>query len=591
MDNLKIKLKHRLITRLLLTSIFLAAIPIIVAGILLIRTAQKSIETTVFHRNQEYAKKAAQTISSEILSAQTILKFNAENIYNFNLNRVTREVMLNSMLTEFDIFNELYVLDVTGTIQLSTHYFADKNKFSNRNFSETVNSGEPYFSEIFISDNKLPYIEIAEPIYFLGEIRGILFARVDLKVMWDIVDNLVIGAQGEAFIVDKLGIYIAHSKRIQVYLKNRFEKRELLSSALTGHFGYTLYHNTSGDEILAAFASVDMTQWSVVIQQPTREAFAQVRIMKLQIFLLVISSIIIASLIAFLYTRRILRPISDLIAGIQRFSVGDLDYQIIATGKDEIATLIEHFNEMAIKLKQFQQTLKRTERFETLSKMAAILSHEIKNPLNAMVINMQILKKELTRELLNRDRIFHYHKIVLSEINRVDKLVNNFLLLTRPQKFKKKPIAIQSIIEEIIEEQRENTQYQHVHVVQNIHIKPIMVTADSSSLKQAFLNIYINAIEAMNYGGTLTITLTPQNYANFVENESVKIQFRDTGPGIDVSKLDKIFDFYYTTKPDGTGLGLAISQQIVEDHGGTIDVKNNSSGGATFSVTIPALSE
>lgn len=578
------KIKDRLITRLLLANILLAAIPIIITGLLLIRTAQKSIETTIFIRNMEYARKAAQTISVQLSSAHKILKFNADNIYNFNLNRVNREVLLNSMLTEFDIFNEIYLLDTHGKILLSTHYVDDANKFTDRNFLDVTH----YFSEIFISDNKLPYMEISEPIYYLGEVNGMLFARINLKVMWDIVDNLIIGEDGEAFIIDSNGTYIAHSERINVYMRNKFKREEILSAATTSVPGHSIYRDEQHEQILAAYAAVELTRWKIIIQQPTREAFAQVRTMKYQTIFLVLSSIILASFIAYIYTCRILRPINNLIAGIQRFSTGDLDYQIVATGHDEIATLVEHFNAMAYKLKEFQKSLTRTERYETLSRVAAILSHEIKNPLNAMVINMQILKKELEREFPDKERMYKFHTIILSEINRVDKLVNNFLLLAKPPKSKKEPLIIQSILTEIVEEQRENTQTHSINVLQNFYDKAITVFADASGLKQAFLNIYINAIQAMTTGGTITLSLYPLHpFSQFADRGSVKIEFQDTGPGIDESQKDKIFDFYYTTKSDGTGLGLAISQQIIEDHGGTIEVESKDKNGATFIITLP----
>lgn len=587
----KIRIKYRLITRLLFANIFLAAIPIIIAGILLIQRAQKSIEDTIFTRNLEFARKEAQNISLQLSHAREILKFNADNIYNFNLNRVTREVLLNSILTEFNIFNEIYVLDTNGRIQLSTHYFDTDYVFMDRDFRDIVEQGKSYSSEIFISENKLPYMEIAEPIYFLGDIQGILFAKVNLRVIWDILDNLVIGNEGQAFIFDNNGTYIAHSNRIQVYMREKFTESKILNSVNDGNSGHEIYRNQDHENILACFAPVQMTKWGIVIQQPTKEAFAQVRAMRFQILLLVISSIIIASLIAFLYTRRILRPINHLIEGIQRFSTGDLDYKIVTSGEDEIATLIEHVNAMAIKLKDFQISLKRTERFETLSRMAAILSHEIKNPLNAMVINMQILKKELKKEYQNKERLYNYHKIILSEINRVDKLVNNFLLLTRPPKSEKEPVIIQSILDEIIEEQKLKTQKQNVNVTKNFFKKPVEIFTDSSRLKQAFLNIYINAIQAMKNGGDLFVLLTLQRTINkYEDKKAVKIQFKDSGIGIKQTEIDKIFDFYYTTKASGTGLGLAISQQIIEENNGSIKALNNELNGATFIVTLPIIS-
>ena len=585
---MKISLKHRLLTRLLISHILLVSIPLIITGLVLIHTARQSIEKIVLDRNLEFARRAASNITETLKQATNVLKFNSENILNFRVSRLSREVLINNIVRDFDIFKEISILNASGEIEMSTHYVEEKNNFINRDFIQKTNNNESYCSEIFISEDKLPYMEFAEPISVYNEIMGILFAKVNLKVIWDVMDSSIVGQHGQALIFDRNGIYIAHSKRKKVYLKETFPDFSIINEISYGRSGHKVYTNRAGAKMIAAYVPLTMTKWGIVIQQPVNEAFAKVQTMQIQISIFVLSSILIASLIAYVYTRRIVRPVNQLISGVKRFSTGDLNYRITPLGKDEISTLTKQFNTMAVRLIEFQNKIKRIERFETLSKMASILSHEIKNPLNAMVINMEIQKKELHKKTVNRKKLEHYHHIVVSEITRVDKLVNNFLLLARPPKLQKTNTTIHSILNKILLEQREDSLQKNIIVRSRFCPHPIKILADKNRLKQAFLNIYINALQAMPDGGNLTINISLDNAEKLYSNKIfARITFTDSGQGISRKDMEHIFDFYYSTKKGGTGLGLAIAQQIIEEHDGTIKVETEKGIGTTFIISLP----
>ena len=251
---------------------------------------------------------------------------------------------------------------------------------------------------------------------------------------------------------------------------------------------------------------------------------------------------------------------------------------------------MKQFNTMAIRLTAYQNRLKRIERFETLSKMAAILSHEIKNPLNAMVINMQIQRKELEKSSVNKKKLLHYQNIVTSEISRLDKLVNNFLLIAIQPELKKSEVTISRLIQEIIEAYEVEATQKNIRVIADFDTGSLTVHADENRIKQAFINIVINALQAMPNGGELKIriyadtSVTSEGY-----HDLVKIEFRDTGGGIPKESLKHIFDFYYTTKKGGTGLGLAIAQQIIDEHEGRIEVESILDESTIFTVTLPLV--
>ena len=295
-------------------------------------------------------------------------------------------------------------------------------------------------------------------------------------------------------------------------------------------------------------------------------------------------------MIAFFYSRIILAPVTRLVDGIGRISSGDLYYRIEPLGKDEISQLAEHINEMSTKLRTIQSKLKRTERLETLSKLASVLSHEIRNPLNSMVINMQILSREFHKAAIDVKKLDHYSRVVASEIKRVDELVSNFLLIAKPPKLNLEKQSLGKMIDEIVATQQPLALPKGIRIERRYSAKDIYANIDTSKLKQVFLNIILNAIQAMPGGGKLIIEMTKsQTQESDDSRYMAKISFCDSGKGINPDELKHIFDFYYSSKPKGTGLGLSVAQQIIEEHGGNIKVVSDIDKGAEFSIYLPLI--
>jgi len=248
------------------------------------------------------------------------------------------------------------------------------------------------------------------------------------------------------------------------------------------------------------------------------------------------------------------------------------------------------FNEMADRLLEFQAKLRRAIRLEMMGRLASILSHEIRNPLNAMVINMQVMKRELSKHPLNVEKVERYYQIVVSEIKRIDQLVTNFLMVARPPKLDKQRLCIDEVLEEVILMQQPDSGRKGIKVIRDYRRKGVTVMADRDKMKQVFLNLYLNAMEAMAPGGLLTIGLDVMDQPPGepgTDKRSLVIRFTDTGTGIPPEHLAHIFDFYFSTKEKGTGLGLPVAQQIIEEHGGKITVESRIGGGSTFSIHLP----
>jgi len=590
MPELQIKIKHRFLTKLLISHILLASIPIIITGVVLIQTVQNTVEATIKDRNMRLARHLANSTKTTIENAEKTLEFNASNILSTLKNRLDQDLVINEMVNEFPIFRDIKILDDSGRIIISTTYIEDPEQYCTQQFIRQILQGKDYQSDFYLSEDKFPVIDLAEPIRSYNEIEEILFAKLNLKKMWELVESSVIGKYGQAFIFDKYGRYVAHSEPKMVYLKQQFLEEEILLDIKNNLNNQKIYINKDGIKMIAAYISLPPMNWGVVIQQPVEEAFTVADKMKRQIFWFVAFSIILSSFIAFIYTSWIVTPVNQLVSGIDKFSTGDLHYRIPLLGNDEISMLAERFNEMAEKLTIVQEKLKRAERLETLNKMASVLSHEIRNPLNAMVVNMQVMEREFNKSTPKISKLRHYLGIVASEIQRVDDLVNNFLMVARPTKLDRKNVKIDQLLDDIIISQQAEALHSGVRVNRKYYITNLDLLVDEKKIRQVFLNILLNAIQAIPGGGNLEIELDLLKATSDEDQiDWVLVKFRDTGKGITKEQLANIFDFYYSTKSNGTGLGLSVARQIVEEHGGRIEVESELGFGSVFSVFLPKV--
>jgi signal transduction histidine kinase len=591
MKQKRIKIRDRLLTRLLVSHIFLVTAPLFVTGNILTDTAQQAIESTILERNLEFARRSTLQIESTIEKARDILRLNAQQPVFYGQDRVNKELLIKSMVNEFPIFKKIMILDVGGRVLASTSYEISGDPVTTNGAMPVLLGGQTHISEVYVSQEKLPLMNLAEAIRLHNEVIGVLWAVVDLTAMWALVDNNVVGEYGEAFIFRADGQYIAHSDRRKVYTRSHFEEQDIIQAVAANKRAHKIYVNREGSEMIAAYAPMSNLKWGVVIQQPTSEAFASARKMRLQILLLIFSSSVVAALLAFFYTRQIVKPVQHLVSGIDRIATGELRQRIQLVGKDEIGQLAERFNTMAARLQEIQNKLKRTERLETLGKLSSVLSHEIRNPLNSMVINMQLLRREFTKSRRDLKKMEHYHQVVASEIKRVDGLVSNFLLIAKPPKLEKTECKLAKLLDEMITVQMPNVLPRGIRVEREYADPNLTAFVDEKKLYQVFLNIFLNAVDAMQGGGKIVVGVRKHLPTSFGEGEEPEIMaavsFRDTGKGIAPEDLNHIFDFYYSRKEKGTGIGLSLAQQIVEEHGGYIRVKSRIEAGSEFTIYLP----
>jgi signal transduction histidine kinase len=231
-----------------------------------------------------------------------------------------------------------------------------------------------------------------------------------------------------------------------------------------------------------------------------------------------------------------------------------------------------------------EMQLHRADRLSALGQLSAGLAHEIRNPLGSIKGAVEILQEDSSPGHPKAE----FYAILLKEVQRLNDVLTSFLSFARPVTPHLAPVDVRAVIaalEGLISGQA------HAHRVRlstTFHAEASWVMADEGLLKQAFLNIMLNAVEAMRSGGDLTVsTRLATRGAPEDQGEALEIAFGDTGPGIPEEDLSRIFDPFFTTKNDGTGLGLAITHRIIESHHGTIKVVSRRGTGTTFTVALP----
>ncbi len=591
-------LRQGLWPRLLVSHIALATIPVLTVGLLLLATARRSIEDTVAEGNLEVAHRASNEIRLYIEQAQQVIDIAADNMAMIDNTGMLYQNLMDNLVISQEFLSKLAVLDHSGREILTTNLEGQLESTPTPGILAVEGTT---ISPVFISIDGLPVITITVPLFRFNEHIGFLAGLVNLRDMWDLVDNIKLREGqtegfGNAYVTTNTGRLIAHPQRERVYRQDDLSLSPVGKILRTQSSGTLVYPSRQG-EMVAAFATVESLGWKVVIEQPASKAFARSQDMIVGISVLMIISASVASLIGILVVRKIVRPIYELVRGAQLFARGRLTHTIATPGHGELTTLAQEFNQMARELLEKERRLKQAERLATLSKFATILSHEIRNPLNSMVINLQILKREIEKNNGNSLKPDGHYEKVISEIWRIDSLVENFLNYARPPELNRFPHDITDLINDVVAIHQGIAEEKKVQIISSCQKNRIVVSVDINQIKQVFLNIMLNAFDAMEDGGTLTIStklVSPIQSNNLTEDDivsvpHVNILFKDTGPGIDPDQIDRIFEVYYTSKSTGTGLGLPIAQQIVEKHNGRITVESIPERGTNVILSLPLL--
>jgi len=299
-----------------------------------------------------------------------------------------------------------------------------------------------------------------------------------------------------------------------------------------------------------------------------------------------------ALVVAYYFAQRILVPINRLVSASKEVAQGNLDVKVKVATNDELKYLADSFNAMSLSLKRREEQLREfttqkimeSERLALIGQLSANVAHELNNPLTGIVTYSHLLLERIPLDDPNRNSI---SKIVV-QANRSKEIIRGLLDFSRQRKPDMTVCDINSILKECVSLVEDQALFLNIYIRKewDPNLPPAVV--DPSQIERVFMNIIINAAEAMEGNGLLAIT----SRFDPIEQEIV-VDIKDTGPGIAEENMEKVFDPFFTTKDvgHGTGLGLAISYGIVSKHNGTLTLLSEEGKGTTFSIRLPVSAE
>jgi two-component system NtrC family sensor kinase len=332
------------------------------------------------------------------------------------------------------------------------------------------------------------------------------------------------------------------------------------------------------NEIIGILYVGELEQKYVDIQRQTVLAFLAITLL----------GTLAAMTLAYLLSRRISIPIRELASASREIEQGNLDAEVEIIGSDELGELAETFNAMASALKErdkqlrefTQRKIMESERLALIGQIAANVAHELNNPLQGIVTYSHLLLEKMPSENSARESL---NKIVI-QANRCRDIIRGLLDFSRQRKPDKTICDINSVLDECVALIENQALFHNIEITKQFEEDLPMVVVDPSQMQQVFMNMIINAAEAMEDSGYLELV------TRFIPDEElIAIEITDTGQGISEDNVEKLFDPFFTTKEvgHGTGLGLAISYGIIKEHEGTISVDTELEHGTTFLIQLP----
>jgi signal transduction histidine kinase len=299
----------------------------------------------------------------------------------------------------------------------------------------------------------------------------------------------------------------------------------------------------------------------------------------------------LAWLVAWALARLMLKPLRSLTHEVGRLARGEFEIAPSTATHDEFQELSAELQRLGQQLEAdrlamvserahvtVQSLVSYSQRLAALGRLTSGVAHEVKNPLNSMMIHVELIKERLDAPT---QEVRQSLEVIGGEIRRLDRVVQGFLGFMRPHELELKPIEVGTLLHSVVALVEAEWQSQGIRFALNPAPPGLpTIEGDEELLRQALLNIVQNACQAMPTGGVVTIGAR-------VENHMLCLEVADEGVGIAPEDIERMFALYYTTRPDGTGIGLSIVYRIVQMHDGTIDVRSQPGRGTSMTVKLP----
>jgi signal transduction histidine kinase len=428
----------------------------------------------------------------------------------------------------------------------------------------------------------LPTSVFAIRLTHLNQPAGWLAGAFSLEEMWRMVDQIRIGDHGFAMVVAPGGELVAHGdpdKKALVAQTRNMSGHQLFAAArVRPDVGpVSEEYEQDGQRYLGVAARIAQLGWMVIVEQPTREAYANLTALQRQLVVAISAALIVMIAVGYLFGRTFINPILELKRATRDVAAGQLDARVDIRSRDEFGDLGDAFNTMADRLVQLQEDVKRQERQAMFGRVAAGLVHDLSHPIQ----NIGNSTRLLLRDDVDAESRDVFRRTIERELETLKRFMEDLRHVVKPKPIERFPMEVNATVAEIVDAMRAEGERNAVTVDAQYATVPVVIEGDRFALQRVYRNLITNAIQATEPGGRVMI-------ATSRVGDHIQISVADTGSGIPANRISAIFDDFVTTKRRGLGLGLAISKRIVEQLDGTIVVESEVGRGTTFTLRFPA---
>jgi signal transduction histidine kinase len=555
-----------------------AVVPMLIYGAVSIYSLRQGIRQSLVEGNLNVARQVGEQVRRYISTNHAILLALASDLDNTNLSAVQQDQILKNFALRFPEYRELSVFDERGVPVATSRTGAPTVKLPP--------DGTPLvygvrMSPVFVDADLLPTSLVAAPLGRRQHKSGWLVGEFSIEELWRLVGRIHIGARGYVLVVGPGGELLAHgdpNERSRVALGVNVGSDAVVANLRAGGAGGTTFREVDrpgGERMLAVGVRVPDLDWLVIVEQPTREAYAVARQNESGLLAAISLALLIVVLAGLAWGRSLIRPITALIGGTEAVAQGRLNQRVQIESGGELGKLGEAFNSMTDRLVELQEDVRKQERHAMFGRVAAGLVHDLSHPFKNIQNNCRLILK-MHDDAEYRDL---FRRTIERESAHIKRVFEDLRNIARPMPIEGFPLDINKLLLDVAESMRGNAEVAGLSLELDLSDEPVFVQGDVFALSRVTRNLVLNAIEATPPQGAITMS-------SAATNGCVELRVSDTGCGIPADRIDTLFEDFATTKRQGLGLGLAISKKIVDQLGGTIRAESTVGQGTTFVVAL-----
>jgi signal transduction histidine kinase len=571
---------RRITSRFVLLIATAAVLPLVVYGLVSVQSLRQGTEQSVGRGNQAVAEQVAARIRLYFENNRRVLSSIGMEIGGTQLQAWQQVRILRNHVLEFPEFREISLFDGAGRVRATS-----KIGQTGLTIPESIGTRTQafYVAAPHIDADALPTTTIAVPIGSGTDDPGWIVAEISLEELWRTVDSIKVGTQGYALLMDQQAKLLAHGnpndKGLIASGAAAASEEQRLADALRRTppaMDARTFRNGRGEKLLGVAAAVRNPQWTVVVEQPTTDAFAVANALERQLLATIGLALLGTVVLGWLWGRSFIQRIFALTKVTRAIADGRMDERVAVSGQDEIRQLGDAFNSMADRLVELQEEIRKQERQAMFGRIAAGLVHDLSHPIQNIGNSCKLIQK-MFEDLEYRET---FKRTVERELVIVKRVLDDLRNIARPIPLERFPVDLNRTVADAAESMEQHAETAGLTLRTELTPETVFIEGDVFALGRVYRNLILNAIQATAPGGLIVV-------ASEARGDRVQVRIYDTGCGIPPDRIGQIFEDFVTTKRRGLGLGLAISKKIVEQLGGQISVTSEVGKGTTFVIEFP----